>query len=173
MSSRKEFKNLVHLIQSNHDHVTAAFTAFIQRLFADEAPIAEANILQSNLSLLRRFLFELDLDKPGAELTAALPKFVTRWTALNCEILRGGSNAFKESIVKNFKLGKEFKKNLLQFILLAIRKSDSIDGYVLSDEPNPVTESPEKKALNSSRKRDTSNEQTPKDPPKKPKLSKN
>jgi hypothetical protein len=29
--------------------VTAAFTAFIQRLFADEATIAEANILQSNL----------------------------------------------------------------------------------------------------------------------------
>ena len=72
------------------------------------------------------------MDKPGAELAAALPKFVTRWTALNCEILRGGSNAFKESIIKNFKLGKEFKKNLLQFITLAMRKSDSIDGYVLS-----------------------------------------
>ena len=48
-SCRKEFKDLVSLIKSNQDHVTAAFKAFIERIFANEAPIAEANILESNL----------------------------------------------------------------------------------------------------------------------------
>ncbi|CAG5112965.1 Oidioi.mRNA.OKI2018_I69.chr2.g7121.t1.cds [Oikopleura dioica] len=48
-SCRKEFKDLVSLIKSNKDHVTAAFKAFIERIFANEAPIAEANILESNL----------------------------------------------------------------------------------------------------------------------------
>lgn len=39
-----------------------------------------------------------------------------------------------ECIAKHFTLGKEFKKNLIQFMFLAMRKSDSIDGYVLSGD---------------------------------------